>query len=137
MDKNWKGPSYSPISLIWVPRNVYVMEATPKDPYYNYGKYVMYIDKELHWIWMKDMWDKSGQYWKTQLEPNKKTVLSSNGQNVTSWTCMDYYLDWRAKHSLAVIVGQGAGAITQSGNLPENVVSPNFFNESNLKQITK
>lgn len=139
MDKDWKGPSYSPISWYWIPREVYIVEAIPKDPYYNASKIVMYIDKELGYIMYKDVYDRAGEFWKVAANLIKKIVLST-GEPSLSMSDMDFYLDWRAKHALAVITenaGVLEGAITQDGNLPPSIIGPKFFTESSLKQITK
>ncbi|MBT8342481.1 MAG: DUF1329 domain-containing protein [Desulfatitalea sp.] len=136
MDKNFKGPSYAPLSLVWVPRQVYIVEMLPKDRYYNYSKEVIYVDKQNGLILLKDMYDRAGEFWKNGMNPNKKTVLST-GERVMAMPSMDMYLDWRARHAMVIVVGQGSGAITQDGNLPLGKVGPKFFTEANMKQISK
>ena len=43
----------------------WIVEGTPKDGYYNYGKQIFYIDKVSYSIYFKMIHDKAGQYWKT------------------------------------------------------------------------
>jgi hypothetical protein len=61
----WKGAAYFPADITAVPRECYMVEGNPHDPYYNYGKQIFYVDKVGHNIWYKQVYDRSGQYWKT------------------------------------------------------------------------
>ncbi len=56
---------WCPTSVVWVPRKVILLEATPLDPYYNYGKQVFWFDKENYGSWYKIIQNKAGEYWKT------------------------------------------------------------------------
>jgi hypothetical protein len=83
-DPNWKGAKWGIPFVVWVPRDVYIIEATPIDPYYNYGKMVFYIDKEARSPWFKIIANKAGEHWKTllvgpyaQTWDNRKTVAST------------------------------------------------------------
>ena len=57
--------SWAEGNMVWVPRRMFVVEALPLDPYYNYAKSIYWIDKQTHWISHKICWDKSGEYWKS------------------------------------------------------------------------
>ncbi len=48
----------------WEKRQVYVLEGTPKQAQYAYGKRVLYIDKETYRIAFSDIYDRAGQLWK-------------------------------------------------------------------------
>jgi hypothetical protein len=50
--------------LIWIPLPVYLVEATPVDPYYNYGRQVFHISKDIFTMPYKDVYTKTGEYWK-------------------------------------------------------------------------
>ncbi|MEW6333224.1 MAG: DUF1329 domain-containing protein [Thermodesulfobacteriota bacterium] len=52
-------------NLVWVKRAAYLIEASPKDPYYNYGKQYLWADAENFWICFKVIYDRANQYWKT------------------------------------------------------------------------
>lgn len=54
-----------PTNLVWIKRPVYVIEAIPKDPYYNYGPQVLWADAENFWLCFKIIHDRANQYWKT------------------------------------------------------------------------
>ncbi|MGV8073786.1 MAG: DUF1329 domain-containing protein [Syntrophobacteraceae bacterium] len=53
-----------PVNVVWVPRMMYVLEATPVDPYYNFGKYEMYVDPGVGFCY-DIIFDKAFTYWKT------------------------------------------------------------------------
>lgn len=135
-DESWQGPAYSPISVIWVPRQAYIVEAVPKDPYYNYSKQIVYFDKKTSQMLEKEMYNRAGEFWKTLLLVKKKTVLS-NGEIVLAGSDVEFYMDWKAKHATAGILESVQGQITIDGNIPINRINAKFFTEANLKQITK
>src|SRR5262249_57218007 len=45
---DWKGLAWAPLGPALAKRPVWVLEATPKDKYYLYGKVQLYIDKETY-----------------------------------------------------------------------------------------
>lgn len=45
----WQGAAWAPTKLKLAKRPCWVIEATPKDPYYAYGRRVVYIDKFAYW----------------------------------------------------------------------------------------
>jgi hypothetical protein len=47
-DPSWKGIAWAPVGPQLAKRDVWVIEATPKDKYYLYGKIQLYIDKETY-----------------------------------------------------------------------------------------
>src|SRR6185369_17465308 len=47
-DPNWKGIAWAPIGPQLAKRPVWIIEATPKDKYYLYGKAQLLIDKETY-----------------------------------------------------------------------------------------
>jgi len=57
--------SWCPTSVVWVPRQVVILEATPLAPYYNYGKCVYWVDKQNYGNWFKIVNNKAGEHWKT------------------------------------------------------------------------
>jgi hypothetical protein len=48
--------------LVFVPRPVWIVEGVSTDPYYNFGKVVMYFDKEMYRIYWKVVTDRAGEY---------------------------------------------------------------------------
>ena len=68
--EGWQGSPWLPVNLVWAKRTVYVIEAEPKDPYYNYGTQYMWLDTETFGCSYKVINDRSGEYWKTLLTPD-------------------------------------------------------------------
>ena len=52
--------AWAPIQYVLVPRPVWIVEATPKNPYYLYGKQVMYFDKDTFRGYWKNKYDWKG-----------------------------------------------------------------------------
>ncbi len=71
-DISWQGAAWWPTNLHLTKRPVWIVEATAKDPYYAYGRQILWIDKELFRGYYKEIYDRSGKYW--------KTILVSGGQ---------------------------------------------------------
>ena len=54
-------------NLVFVPRPVYVVEGQSSDPYYNFGKVIMYFDKEIYRIYWKNVHNRGGEYFYTAM----------------------------------------------------------------------
>jgi len=54
-------------NLVLVERPVWVVEGESTDPYYNFGKVVMYIDKEMSRIYWKNVHNRAGEYFYTAM----------------------------------------------------------------------
>ncbi len=64
--EGWQGAPWAPTSLLWVKRPIYVIQFTPKDPYYNYGVQEIWADVEVPAVLaFKVIHDRAGDYWKT------------------------------------------------------------------------
>ncbi len=61
----WKGAPWAYTNVTWVPRQVWIVEGMPKDPYYLCGKHIFYVDKEFYLVAELHVYDKAGefQYW--------------------------------------------------------------------------
>jgi hypothetical protein len=60
----WTGAPWALTNVIWVKRPVWVIEAYPKDPYYSYGRQVLYADRENNALLYKVVYTRAGEYWK-------------------------------------------------------------------------
>jgi hypothetical protein len=49
-------------NLTLVPRPVWIIEGQADDPYYNFGKVIMYMDKDMYRIYWKLVHNKAGEY---------------------------------------------------------------------------
>lgn len=71
----WQGASWWPTNVYMTKRPVWLVEAVAKDPYYAYGRQIIWIDKELFRGYYKEVYDRAGQYW--------KTILLTGGQAIS------------------------------------------------------
>lgn len=60
----YDGAPWYPYTWEFVPREVWIIEGTPKDTYYNYGKFVFYMDTEVYQIYYVDEYTRAGEFWK-------------------------------------------------------------------------
>ena len=66
----WKGKPWAVTNSIWVKRKIYVFEAMPKDPYYNYGKMELWGDARTLRVVFKVINDRAGKRWKVMIMNN-------------------------------------------------------------------
>lgn len=70
-DPTWRGLAWAPTQLKLARRTCWVVEATPKDPYYAYGRRIVYIDKDSYAAYWGILYDRAGEHWKTMLYMDK------------------------------------------------------------------
>jgi hypothetical protein len=63
-DQDWQGAPWCPLDIAYVKRPVWVIEATPKDRYYNYGKQYIWTDGKADTPYYKIVFDRAGKFWK-------------------------------------------------------------------------
>jgi hypothetical protein len=80
--EGWQGAAWAPTKLKLAKRRCWVVEATPKDPYYAYGRRVVYIDKFAYWAYWTTLYDRAGEYWKTILWLDK--MAYTPGRDMTT-----------------------------------------------------
>ncbi len=88
--------AWSPVTSVWVPRKFHVIEAKPKDPYYNMGKMEFWLDKKTLWSQYKLMWDIAGEYWKTG---SFMCQFMKWGDNITQSSNMHLFYDNKTDHA--------------------------------------
>jgi hypothetical protein len=49
-------------NLKMIPRPVWIIEGQSEDPYYNFGKVIMFMDKDMYRIWWKLVHNRAGEY---------------------------------------------------------------------------
>jgi uncharacterized protein DUF1329 len=54
-------------NLVFVPRKVWIVEGQSSDPYYNFGKVIMYFDQEMYRIYWKMVHNRAGEYFYTAM----------------------------------------------------------------------
>ncbi len=62
-----KGKAWWPTNYNLVKRPVWIIEATPKDEKYAYGRQVLWIDRELYVAYYKEAYNRAGQLWRMLL----------------------------------------------------------------------
>ncbi|MEW5980231.1 MAG: DUF1329 domain-containing protein [Acidobacteriota bacterium] len=94
----WTGAPWINTAQTWVRRPVWVVEGQPKDPYYNYGKFVIYVDADVFAGVWKLIWDRSGEYWKT-VSMSYVGAASEDGQYRGIAIPLELIVDERAQHA--------------------------------------
>lgn len=54
-------------NLVFVKRPVWILEGESTDPYYNFGKVIMYVDKDMSRIYWKSVHNRAGEYFYTAM----------------------------------------------------------------------
>ncbi len=49
-------------NLVMIPRPVWILEAQADDPYYNFGKVIIYMDKDMYRMYWKLVHNRAGEY---------------------------------------------------------------------------
>jgi uncharacterized protein DUF1329 len=80
--EGWTGAAFAPANLKLAKRRCWITEATPKDPYYAYGRRVVYIDRTAYWAYWTTLYDRSGEYWKTVLWEDKMAYTPGRDMTV-------------------------------------------------------
>ena len=132
---DFQGAPWCAPDLIYSPRECLLMEMHAKDPYYNYGKQILYIDKTALNAYYKVIWDRSGEYW--------KTVIVAYGFGATKgdedyWRhgVLYWFIDDKTNHASLAIDEERASRPNRY-NLPIDVLGPSYFTTANMIQLSK
>lgn len=96
--EHWKGAPWAPANFVWVKRPIWILEAVPKDPYYNYGKQVFWCDPEIFNPAIKIIYDRAGAYWKT-FYGSLGALGSADGKMRVHMVSMQNIVDDRSRHA--------------------------------------
>ncbi len=132
-DPKWKGASWAPLNITYVPRKVWIVEQMPKDPYYNWGLHINYIDQESIVIWYKEVYEKSGDFrtWVSLLMHYNETPSGKN--NTGDWDCQ-LGIDEKARH--ATTTNRSAHSETFL-YMPASKLDPSYFTVNNFLLLSK
>jgi hypothetical protein len=133
--KGWQGAPWAPVSCVWHPHPVWIVEATPRDTFYNYGKMLYYVDKVAYNIWFKEIYDKSDTYWKTVFI-SYLYGISQKGSDWIGQTDAYWVVDDKTDHSTAAILTKYPGREYRL-RLPAKLVDGEYFTTTNMQQISK
>ncbi|MFN8643788.1 MAG: DUF1329 domain-containing protein [Candidatus Binatia bacterium] len=133
-DKAWTGVSWAPVSGGLAKRPMWVIEATPKDRYYLYGKIQLWIDAET-WdgSWnIKSSWQGDVVHsYQTMARVGQKTeggeVIPASTQ---AWACAENF-----KMNRATLSGMRAGP--KAPSVRRIQIEPNVFDSQALARYTK
>ena len=138
-DPDWKGLSWAPIGAAVAKRPVWVLEATPKDKYYLYGKIQLYVDRET----FQGVYNRKFN-WRDELM-NTYTILGimsgkrtrPDGREDWTWASnMGYQNAENIKMNRATVSG-----LKGQGKDPANdrriSFDPQFFDFNNLQRFGK
>jgi hypothetical protein len=135
--EGWKGAPWAPVDIIWSPRVVYVIEAVPKDPAYNYQRTLYYVDKTAYTIFFKEVYDSAGNHWKT-LFMHTSFQKSPRGFVVNPFGVDGYCaIDGKIDHATYSRMVYTPSLETDILRLPLSKLSPSDFSLSALRQFTK
>ena len=127
----WSGAPWWPINVYLTKRPVWLLEAVPKDPYYAYGRQVIWIDKELYRGYYKEVYDRAGQYWKTFLITGGQ-ALTEDGVFSTRQSDYALALDEHSPYANVVL------PLREGNDIRVNVgLSPNDFSYQGLLRFGK
>jgi hypothetical protein len=132
----WPCAPWAPINVTWAPRPVWVLEGIPKDMSYNYGKQIFYVDKQTFMIWFKQVFDRSGRYWKG-LILCQSFQTSPSGKNNVSHPDAVLVVDDLARHATVV---KSIPSVTGAENalyLPLDILGPEAFTMDAVQQLSK
>ncbi len=80
--EGWQGAAWAPTNLKLAKRKCWIVEAIPKDPYYSYGRRIVYIDQTAYWAYWATLYDRAGEYWKTLLWEDKMAYTPGRDMTV-------------------------------------------------------
>ncbi|MFI5398874.1 MAG: DUF1329 domain-containing protein [Candidatus Binatia bacterium] len=130
---NWKGAPWAMTNMIWVKRPVWVVEIFPKDPYYSYGRQVIYADRENALLYYKVNYNRAGEYWKLSFA-DSSLAWSPDGKHRYYNTAVQMDIDDKSDHA-----GVGCGSGTHGDISEYNTarVHPENFSVDNLLKFGK
>jgi len=138
-DPTWKGIGWAPIGPQLAVRPMWIIEATPKDKYYLYGKVQLYVDRESYQGAYNRKFSWNGELLNTYYVlgyTSTKYVRPDGGEEWLWGSNMGYQTAENLKMNRATIAGQ-----LPPGKDPANdrrvPYDPSFFDFSTLQRFGK
>jgi len=129
--QSWAGAAWWPTNLHMTKRPVWILEFTTKDPYYGYGRQILWVDKELYRAYYKEVYNRAGEYWKTFLTSGG---IALTRDNVFSTPQGDYALaidEHRAQTNVVLPLREGYDIRVNVG------IDAERFDFQNLSKVAK
>jgi hypothetical protein len=132
----WQGVGWCPANVFWTPRDCWIVDGNPKDPYYNYGRQTFYVDKQKVNSVVKVVYDHAGAYWKTvfSIAPFCQTP---DGDNTVGYSTIYIVIDDRTHHATFSKVCDPPMGHPNSINMPIDKIGPDHFTTSTILQLSK
>jgi hypothetical protein len=134
-EKGWQGAPWAPVSTIWHPRPVWIVEAMPKDKFYNYGRMHYYVDRETYNIWFKEIYDKSDSHWKMLLLGYHYAATQKETDTIGQ-TDLYVIIDVKTDHATSNIIVKYPGREHRL-RLPVSVLGSDNFTTAAMLQKSK
>ncbi|MBT7085722.1 MAG: DUF1329 domain-containing protein [Desulfobacterales bacterium] len=116
-------------NLVWIPRAGYQLEMNPKDPYYSYGRQILYMDQNSYAISYKVVYDRSGQYWKTVMVNYTGKEIAGD---ISTKSTVYLVVDDKTHHSSicpadGTFMGRDMPVIYDSSKIKSNMFNPQYI----------
>jgi hypothetical protein len=129
--QSWTGAAWWPTNLHLTKRPVWLLEITPKDPYYAYGRQILWVDKELFFGYYKEIYDRAGEYWKTIVRGGG---IALNKEKTFSTIQTDFAMALDERRNQATVVLP----LREGNDIKVNVgLSPEHFTYQGLTRFGK
>jgi hypothetical protein len=132
----WSGAPWAPLDITWSPRPVWIVEGVPKDPLYNGGKQLLYVDRETYSIWFKEVYTKSGTYWKGYFETHSFQVTPT-GKTTLDIPLQYCAVDDQKHHATLFRFIEARSGYTDSLYLPVSSLGPMDFSLTAIQGMSK
>jgi len=108
-DPQWRGVAWAPIGPVLVRRKLWVVEATPRDPYYLFGRIEIGLDQETYQGATSRKFDRQGTLLRSlQFLSYASQSIDAGGEKlVLPASSMGYILAENTKQDRATVVGLG------------------------------
>jgi hypothetical protein len=139
-DPNWKGVAWAPISPALAKRKCWIIEATPKDKYYLYGKIQLYIDKETYQGAWNRKFSWTGELLNTYMPTGFQNypVTAADGSKEWWWgATMAYQAALNIKMDRATVSGFPLKNRDNAVNDRRMMYDPSFFDYQTLYRFGK
>lgn len=129
--EGWQGAPWHPTNLVWAKEDMYALEMTPKDKYYNYGTHYIWISSTTFSATYKEIHDRAGVYWKMLFTAGAFLRNADNTMRFGAGPCQNV-VDERYNHATVTKI-----------LCPENIwtfyakVNPNDFTLAGFQKYCK
>ncbi len=134
----WQGYAWAPTDTTWVHRPVWILEGESQDSYYNYGRQIFYVDKEMFVPYFKICYTRAGEYWKTITSDFAYHVTPSGRTLIGGCTETTYGIDDKNAHgTLSHYIYWPGNDTGNQVDLPYPDFSADWFTTSAMIQLSK